>query len=497
MNIIERKWIVNEISLKNFFKYTNSVYQIGEEINSLERQNLNCSRKPKTKASTVGKMIFTTATLNYKSINEFKETAFNKVTNFKGLFKRNEYVPKTHGIRDCVMDTDYHQIEAINKKVISKIKNNRIFDKNKVDGLTVIAWDGGDLKETTKDIENLPEREYKDNDIRKYIKYLTAMNIGPRANIIIDTIQMTEQEKVLTESGKLKAKTFGETTALEKMWPSIKGIFGHSYFVNVMDALYLNSKVLNTINNDQQYFVVRMEDETRLIYKDAEGLFKRTKPKFEYEIVEEITQKTVVYSKTAKHKNYTKSKIRLIERDITNTKLNEKILVKEYKTEKKNSTIYNKVYERVIKTIKVWSDTFELTNYEGIVKVVKASETTLKYDKKEEKEKEVVNDIYVCTNMINHDDKLILKILHLRWNIENNGFRTLKQQFHVNHIFIGEFNAINYIFQMIILVFNLIQLYFKIRKKDKITCSYNLVKKIFELDIIRTKEIWKYLSNEN
>ena len=86
-------------------------------------------------------------------------------------------MPKTHGIRDCVMDTDYHQIETINKRIISKIKNNRIFDKNKVDGLTIIAWDIGDLKETTKDIENLPEREYKDNDIRKYIKYLTAMNV--------------------------------------------------------------------------------------------------------------------------------------------------------------------------------------------------------------------------------------------------------------------------------------------------------------------------------
>ena len=56
-------------------------------------------------------------------------------------------------------------------------------------------------------------------------------------------------------------------------------------------------------------------------------------------------KKTVVYSKTAKHKTYTKSKIGLIERDITNAKLNEKILVKEYKTEKKNSTIYNKDYE--------------------------------------------------------------------------------------------------------------------------------------------------------
>lgn len=56
LNIIESKWIVNEISLKNFFKYTDSVYQIGEEINSLKRQNLSCSRKPKTKASTVDKM---------------------------------------------------------------------------------------------------------------------------------------------------------------------------------------------------------------------------------------------------------------------------------------------------------------------------------------------------------------------------------------------------------------------------------------------------------
>ena len=49
---------------------------------------------------------------------------------------------------------------------------------------------------------------------------------------------------------------------------------------------------------------------------------------------------------------------------------------------------------------------------------------------------------------------------------------------------------------MIKLVFNLMQLYFKIRKKNKINCTFNLVKKIFEMDIIHTKEIWKYLSNE-
>ena len=100
------------------------------------------------------------------------------------------------------------------------------------------------------------------------------------------------------------------------------------------------------------------------------------------------------------------------------------------------------------------------------MKVVKASETSMQKDEKTHEYVEVTNDIYICTNMINHDDKLIVKIIHLRWNIKNNGFRTLKQRYHINHIFIGEFNSINYIVQMITLVFNLMGLYFKIRKHN-------------------------------
>ena len=277
------------------------------------------------------------------------------------------------------------------------------------------------------------------------------------------------------------------------MWPNVKDMFGNEYFVNVMDALFLNSNVLNKINKDEQYFIVRMEDETRLIYKDAEGLFKNSKPKLEYELVEQTTQKHVVYSKTAKHKNYKKSKKKIITREITDKKLNETVLVDQYDTKKKNSIIYNKVYIKVIKRVQVWSDIFELTNYDGNVKVVKASETTMQKDEKTQEYVDVTNDIYICTNMINHDDKLIVKIMHLRWNIENNGFRTLKQRYHINHIFIGEFNSINYIVQMITLVFNLMELYFKIRKHGQLDITYNLVKKIFELNIINTKAIWKYL----
>lgn len=55
-----------------------------------------------------------------------------------------------HGIRDAIVDIDYKQIEDINKSVILKAKENKIFRKNKVDGLTVMAWDGVELSETKK-----------------------------------------------------------------------------------------------------------------------------------------------------------------------------------------------------------------------------------------------------------------------------------------------------------------------------------------------------------
>jgi len=63
VNIIERKWTVNEISLEKYFTYCKQVYQIGGQLNDLERMKLNCKSEPKTKARTVGKMIFTAASL--------------------------------------------------------------------------------------------------------------------------------------------------------------------------------------------------------------------------------------------------------------------------------------------------------------------------------------------------------------------------------------------------------------------------------------------------
>ena len=43
----------------------------------------------------------------HRSINEIIQTNGNKDTNLKGIFSKKEYIPKMHGLRDCIKDTNY------------------------------------------------------------------------------------------------------------------------------------------------------------------------------------------------------------------------------------------------------------------------------------------------------------------------------------------------------------------------------------------------------
>lgn len=488
MTNIERKLIVNEISLKKLITYNNSVYDIGEKFNSLERKSSKINSEYKTEAVTGAKLMMVGLLCHHKSINELIVTAHHKQTSFSNLFGKREYIPKMHGFRDCIINTDYRQIEKINYSVIEKAKENKIFTKNRVDGLTVVAHDGVEMTETKKNIDNLPEREHKDGEIKKYIKYLCTMNVGPKANIMISAKQLVEREKVTTESGKKKAKTIGETTALLETLPTLDKIIGRCIDVNVMDALFLNAKVMNEIKERNQYFVIRMEDDTKNIYKDAEGLFKNRKTDESYEIVEITEEIDIKYSKEAKRKDKIKIKKRTEKRQITNNKINSRKFIKEEISVKKNSIRKTKIYEKVIRKIEVWDETgFTYSTYDGELRVIRSVE------KYWNGKKEKTQELYIVTNMLFHQRSTIIKIMHLRWHIENCGFRKIKQQFNFEHIFIGELNAINYIFQMMILVSNLLELYLKIRLKEEINITYAMIGKIFEREIQNTKDIGNIL----
>ena len=419
----------------------------------------------------------------HKSINSLENSLQNKKLDLRMLFRKGEYVPKTHGFRDGLIDTNCDQIMNINNSIIKKAKENRIFHKNRVDGLCVTAWDGVEFNETKKDINGLPEREHSTGEIKKYIKYLVGMNVGEKGNIILTTKQLTETERITTKRGNERAKTEGETKAFEKAWKESEKLIGGVIDVHVFDALFFNQNVTNHVNDAERFFVIRLKDETRDIYKDAKGLFENRKSDYEYEIVETITTKKIKYSKKAKKKDVVKTKVKREKQKITNSPLGQKELVEEYTQSKKNSNVNVKIYKRVITKKQVWSENFDLTGYKEKVRVVRSLEKSHNDGRESEQE------LYVVTNMMNYNVETILKIMHLRWHIENNGFRTLKQTYNVNHIYVGNLNAINYMFQMAIMVFNLLELYTKFRLKNAIKITRVTIFQIFARELHTDKRL--------
>ena len=74
-------------------------------------------------------------------------------------------------------------------------------------------------------------------------------------------------------------KDEGELTGGKKLIRRLKERHGHFADVIVADALYLNAPFINTIKECGLDAVIRLKDERRELFQDAESLFKRDEGK--------------------------------------------------------------------------------------------------------------------------------------------------------------------------------------------------------------------------
>ena len=173
---------------------------------------------------------------------------------------------------------------------------------------------------------------------------------------------------------------------------------------------------------------------------------------------------------------------------VTENPINEKRIISTKTTHKKNSLTETIVKEKVLKKIEIWSDLFGLNGYDyGKVRFVKYLEN----------DGEKVQTICVLTTLLNHKLDTILKIMHKRWLIENNGFRVLKTRYNLNHCYVGEINAIRLIIEIIMLVYNIMQMYINVRTKNyrESRMTRKILKKIFENEISNDREIYVLMCN--
>lgn len=116
--------------------------------------------------------------------------------------------------------------------------------------------------------------------------------------------------------------------------------------------------------------------------------------------------------------------------------------------------IVNKGNKSYIK-IQAWDeDNFEMTDSEIKVRFIKFIEEIHNKDKSE------IKETWIITTDKFTSAETLWKIIHKRWDIENNDFHQLKTEWHLDHCFLHSPTGVETVLMFIIIAFNLMQLYF-------------------------------------
>jgi len=193
-------------------------------------------------------------------------------------------------------------------------------------------------------------------------------------------------------------KDEGEITGAKRLIKNLYKKYHHFTDIIVADALFCKSTWIKEVLSIGMNAVVRVKDERLHIVKDALALFKCREANKEWIIKQE-------------NKKYTK--------------------------------------------IKAWyEDDFEMSDASIKVRFIRYIEEIHLCDKVEIKEGWIITtDKFTSV-------ETLWKIMHKRWDIENNAFHQLKTEWHLGHCFLHSPTGVETVLMFIIIAFNLMQLYF-------------------------------------
>ena len=208
-------------------------------------------------------------------------------------------------------------------------------------------------------------------------------------NFLLDKLHLTEKKYCLPS----------QLSGGEQQRVAIIRALIHQPDLIVADALYLNAPFINTVLSCGMETVIRLKDEKRLVFKDAQGLFEKGAGKKE-------------------------------------------------------------AFKRGRTDIETWDLAgFEMDGVAKKVRVIRYHEKTTKKNGRTEE-----NWMWLGTTDETADNQTLWKIIHKRWDIEENGFHQLKTYYHLKHCYCHK--AVETVFYLIIIAFNMKELYLYRRTKD-------------------------------
>lgn len=241
------------------------------------------------------------------------------------------------------------------------------------------------------------------------------------------------QEMLKPDKDSSSHKGEGELTAAKRLINSLHQKHHNFADVVVYDAIACNAPWINFIKQYNMEAVVRVKNERLNIVKDALGIFSDREADSVWDV------------KTKNNK---------------------------------------------ITRVSAWSENIDMSGVESGIRFIKFMEDVINL-----KTGEILktSEIWIITTAKNMSLDTLRKITHARWGIENNIFRQLKNQWHMDHCFMHHENGLEATLMFMIIAFNLMQLFFFRRLKNF------RERKLLQIEVIERiiLEMVSYISDGN
>ena len=241
-----KEGVLNEkLALKKLLTYMKSVYKIPQKIKGLSDER----KRKSIPLFNIVMPVLIFLMLQYESFHTIFSAPESMEKRPKNCIRGK--IPKVDAVRDLLSRIDPKEIEEIHAQTIDVLKRNRVFREGTIGGYVAAGIDGVELFSSTK--KSCPDCPSRKNGTGK-TKYFGQEMLKPRDG--------SEEDE-------------GELTGAKRLIRHLKKRHGHFADVIVADALYLNAPFINTLKECGLETVIRLKDERRLLFQDAESMFQR------------------------------------------------------------------------------------------------------------------------------------------------------------------------------------------------------------------------------
>ena len=294
-------------------------------------------------------------------------------------------IPKVDAVRDALGTVRPREAEEIFDSTVGKVYQNAVLRGGTIGGYVTAAVDGVELYSSMKKpCKDCLTRKGASGKKEYFHRSVVCATVGDNPHLILGQEMLHPRDGGETDEGEL--------TGGKRLVKKLYGKYGHFADVLVADGLYLNAPFLKTVQGCHMEAVVRLKDERRQIFRDAEDLFEKGEGR-------------------------------------------------------------RKGFQRGKRRIECWDLAgFEMEGMEKKVRVVRYCEhIKLKAGREEEKW------MWLVTTSEEIPREVLWKMMHKRWDIEENAFHQLKTYYHAGHCYCHK--GLEVIFYLTLTAFNIRELY--------------------------------------